>query len=219
MPATSRSGECLRRRSSSGRAGSPSKSVMTKSFLLSSTWPEVVVAVVARLERAPGRHGQRVDAREHLLAAPEQRARVGGDGRRQLVDARARGDRAPRSASVVHALPSTPRSPAARRGLGLERRIAGAAARTRRAAPPCARPASARARGTRRARRAAPPRSARCVVEEAGEVVERVGPAVALVAHVRLQQRERRAPCRRSSTCSTTPASGTQFGKCATSVR
>ena len=39
MPATSRSGECLRRRSSRVRAGSPSKSMITKSLFDSSTWP------------------------------------------------------------------------------------------------------------------------------------------------------------------------------------
>jgi len=39
MPATSRSGECFRLRSENGRAGSPSKSMMRKSFFSSSTCP------------------------------------------------------------------------------------------------------------------------------------------------------------------------------------
>ena len=39
MPATSRSGERLMRRSLAGRAGSPSKSMITKSLPVYSTWP------------------------------------------------------------------------------------------------------------------------------------------------------------------------------------
>ena len=47
MPATSRSGERLRRRSGSARAGSPSKSSTTQPRRARMVWPEVVVAVGA----------------------------------------------------------------------------------------------------------------------------------------------------------------------------
>ena len=76
MPATSRSGERFRRRSGSGRAGSPSKSRITQPRSGEHGLAEVVVAV--RADHAAAR----ADVREHLqplahvLAAAERSARA-----------------------------------------------------------------------------------------------------------------------------------------------
>ena len=73
MPATSRSGERLRRRSSSGRAGSPSKSRTTQPSAAEQRLAEVVVAVVADQPAADADVREQRQAVAHLLAAAGDR--------------------------------------------------------------------------------------------------------------------------------------------------
>ena len=79
MPATSRSGERLSRRSGSGRAGSPSKSRITQPRSVSIVWPRCRSPWV-RITRPPvaGRR-ERLEPLAHVLAA------AGDLGRRPLV--------------------------------------------------------------------------------------------------------------------------------------
>ena len=73
MPATSRSGELLARRSSAGRDGSPSKSTIITSFCDDQHLAEMIVAVDARLDRR--RPGSRASASISAEAlAPARRA-------------------------------------------------------------------------------------------------------------------------------------------------
>ena len=79
MPATSRSGVLLRRRSASGRAGSPSKSSTSQSPSRPQHLAEVVVAVLAdRLAAGAGAAAGRAGAR----ARSSPRARTASAGRR-----------------------------------------------------------------------------------------------------------------------------------------
>ena len=78
MPATSRRAQCLARRSSSGRCGSPSKSMRTKSSRRDQHLAEVQVAVEAGLE-AGGRQGRgarhaRAELRRGVDHAPGERS-------------------------------------------------------------------------------------------------------------------------------------------------
>ena len=73
MPATSRSGERLRRRSASGRAGSPSKSRIDPAAGGEQGLAEVVVAVVRITRPADAGVRQRAQALAHVLAAAGDR--------------------------------------------------------------------------------------------------------------------------------------------------
>ena len=198
MPATSFSGDCLWRRSSSERVGSPSKSVITKSFCDDQHLAEMVVAVHPRLRAravasahacgcAPAAHRGRassvvassraVAGKRHRAAAPAVRA---------CAALRACTRR-------VHAAMS-----ARRDRLGIECRVAAATSRTRACSSRGAYAERAHERqvaAVHIARRCRLGRIAlaRQAVEEPVEILERVAPAVALVADIRLQ-RSRASP-------------------------
>ena len=164
MPATSRSGELLRRRSASGRAGSPSKSSTTPVAVRPEHLPEVVVAVLAdRLAAAPTRQ-QGAQALEHVVAA-----RAHGLGRAAGLEA-GQQQRASASASLARPLE---RRRAER--LGREGRVAGVA----------------RQHGVHACRDLAEPAQAREERRRVGERCERGLPAVAGAGDERLQDAER----------------------------
>ena len=77
IPATSRSGLRLRRRSGSERAGSPSKSRITQSSSAHERLPEVEVAVVADHASDAAEVRQHAQPLAHLLAAPADRIELG----------------------------------------------------------------------------------------------------------------------------------------------
>ena len=89
MPATSRAGLLSARRSASGRAGSPSKSMIIQSLLGAEHLAEMVVAVVPRENSRGGWAAQRVDdvveLRERVHASPARRER---EGARARIEAR-----------------------------------------------------------------------------------------------------------------------------------
>ncbi len=76
MPATSRSGERLARRSSKLRAGSPSKSMIRKSLFVQQHLAQMVVAVQARLERLARRVGAGGEAAEQAVSRRRARPRA-----------------------------------------------------------------------------------------------------------------------------------------------
>ena len=211
MPATSRSGECLARRSSSGRDGSPSKSTMTKSCCVEQHLAQVIVAVIARLRRRRSRRArcaracatQRVAAREQALRASARTA--SGSAATRLAQ---------RASSVclglVRELLAQRGDVRARERLGIERGVAGgfASARVQLGGAPAERADAAR--GSRCAATSASRVDGRAAARPPAAAPPRASPAARA-------RRRRRAAGARSCSPSRCPRSATYC--CSTAMR